>query len=454
MRTIIKTMPLALLLCGLGFFFTSCDEDQFQESIEPTLEADFEMNEIVALALPPAEATSTLTKSDRCFTFVYPVTFSLRGGTEVTVESDEELEALLTDVRGNMGALRPNFPITVLINGEEDNARTIAGATAFRALVDRCAGDNDGQRDCFTYNFPIDLTIDGATVTVNSGEEWRAAIQEAGRGATIRINFPITVTVGDNTLTLENAVALQRLRRRCAIRNDRVDERGHPCFRYVFPVDLTIDGATVTVNSYQEWRDAVVEAGRGASVEVNFPVTVVVPGQDAPLTVESREELRDIRESCVEDRTPGCFSINFPIRLMVGDRVIRVNSFAEWRRVIARAGGRNVSIVFPIIVTYDDRDRRVLVNNAREYRRRIAACRASDEIEAPCFRFVYPLDLAVGDQVFTVNNLREMARVRAEAGDRDVSFVYPFSVTLPTSDAPTEIEDPEAYARLLASCQE
>lgn len=454
MRTIIKTFPFALLLCSIGLLFTSCDEDQLQESIQPTLEDDFEMNEIVALALPPEETTSTLTKSDRCFTFVYPVTFTLRNGTEATVGTDEELEALLQRVRGNTAALRPNFPITVLINGEAANPLAIAGAEAFRALVDRCTGASDGIRDCFTYNYPIDLTIDGRTVSVTSGEEWRAAVQEAGRGATIRINFPITVTVGDNTLTLDNAIALQRLRRRCAVRNDRVDERGHPCFRYVFPVDLNVDGAVITVNSYQEWRDAVVEAGRGASVAVNFPVTVRVPGQDAPVTVESREDLREIRASCVEDRTPGCFSIAFPIRLTVGNRVVRVNSFAEWRRVIARAGDRNVSMVFPIIVTYDDRDRRVVVNNAREYRRRVAACHASDEVEPPCFNFVFPLDLAVGDRTITANSLREMARVRAEAGDRAVSFIYPFSVTLRGNEESTEISDQDMYARLLASCQD
>jgi hypothetical protein len=53
-----------------------------------------------------------------------------------------------------------------------------------------------------------------------------------------------------------------------------------------------------------------------------------------------------------------------------------------------------------------------------------------------------------------VNNMRELIRVRREAADRDVSFAYPISVTIGDSEEPTEIEDAEAYARLISSCQD
>lgn len=441
---------LAALL--LAVCFTACDEESFIENTEPVIPevaVEDEMPKSLAAALPPSDPTTASDRNDGrrgCFRFVFPISVELADGTVLTAESNEDLREIVSRLSG--ASLGANFvyPFNVLL--ANDASVTIANFENFRRLQAFCMERDGGNPDrpCFRYNFPIDLSIDGETVTVNNGEEWRRAVNAAGEDADVSIVFPISVDLPlqNEPLVLESQEELNRLRRRCAdIDNDR------PCVRYVYPIDLTIGDRTVTVNNLEEWiRARRAAAEEGLDVAIVFPINVVFRGER--LEVENEQQLRRIRNICNEVTDRPCFRFIFPLDLNVGDQTVTVNSLREWREVLMEAGEAEVSIAFPIDVVF--RGDRISLENAQQLRRVRNACE-EETPDRPCFRYVFPVNLSIGDRAVTVNNLEEWARARraaAEAG-LEVKVVFPINVVF--RGERLSLENPHQLRRLKNACQ-
>ncbi|MEL7160218.1 MAG: hypothetical protein AAFN92_05620 [Bacteroidota bacterium] len=386
MITIPKRFPALLALFALLFLSWSCDEEQFVDNNEPFVEeitVAEEMPQALIAALPPdveedpnssgdPEADAARDGRRGCFRFVYPISVELDNGTVLTASDNQELRSIYQRIRDAETGANFVYPFQVTLrNGVEF---TVEGFAQFRRLQNFCLeGSGDDQNGpCFRFNFPIDLSIDGETVTVNDGAEWRRAVIAAGREATIRIVYPISVTVAgqDEPLVLEDREALIRLRRRCISVSD------DPCLRYFFPLRLNVDGETTFVRDFREWRRVAQAAD---SVSIAYPLTVLFRGQR--ILIRTPEQLRRVLNACGEvdddgeDERP-CLRFVFPVTLDVNGEEVTVNSLREWHQA-AREGaadgtGADVSIVYPVTVNF--RGEEVTLNSTEQLQRLRNAC--------------------------------------------------------------------------------
>ena len=177
-----------------------------------------------------------------------------------------------------------------------------------------------GRFGCFELVFPVTVNLpDGTTAEVNSYDEmaqvFRAYYADSDHRGAGRpypsFEFPVSVISQDGELiTLNNADEMRRLRLECA--NDRFgqhDIRGHSdrllsCFEIVFPINIEFpDGSIVQANSRQELHQLIRTWHQDHPVvdsrpKVVFPITVKLTEDGTLVTVDNREELHDLKDSC------------------------------------------------------------------------------------------------------------------------------------------------------------
>lgn len=184
-----------------------------------------------------------------------------------------------------------------------------------------------GRLGCFELVFPVSFNLpDGSTATVNSYDELKTTLRayfEANGGGTRpagtrpfggrpRLDwvYPIQVITKDgDIINLENDDQLARLRADCAGRFGENGWQGHrlrplACFDIVFPMTIEFpDGTTQTVADRQAFREAIRtwRAANPTATErphLTFPITVKMTADGSEIVVNSREELRTLKEGC------------------------------------------------------------------------------------------------------------------------------------------------------------
>ena len=180
-----------------------------------------------------------------------------------------------------------------------------------------------GRFGCCELVFPVTLVLpDGTTAEVNSYDEvkqtLRAHFDAAGsprppRGQRPHLTFvfPISVISQDGeVITVETEEAMRRLRADCAGATfGNHDPRGHgqhglSCFDIVFPITIAFpDGTTATAADRQAlhlllrtWRKD--NPGATQRPQITFPITVKMTDDGSLVTVNSREDLRQLKEDC------------------------------------------------------------------------------------------------------------------------------------------------------------
>jgi hypothetical protein len=179
-----------------------------------------------------------------------------------------------------------------------------------------------GRFGCYELVFPVNIVLpDGSSVEVYSYDDIKLALRNyfqnnsGQRPKKVRphlsFEFPISVLSQDGELiTLNSQDELLELRRACAGATfGNHDPRGHgdrrlTCFEVVFPITIEFpDGTTVEVSSRQEMRQAVRQwhsnnPGQPARPKIVFPLTVKMTEDGALVTVNSPEELRQLKADC------------------------------------------------------------------------------------------------------------------------------------------------------------
>ncbi|MEM6769724.1 MAG: hypothetical protein AAF597_03980 [Bacteroidota bacterium] len=298
-----KQLLFALLFVGTLLFVTSCDEDNLQEQTFMDVTTEEQLPELLEASLlpPPADPDEPNAEPAEsrtpCFRFVYPISFVLRNGTTVTTENREDLVAFIARLR-NTG-LRANFvyPFDLeLANGE---TISILNFREFRRIRTFCTNrDNILDEPCFRYNFPLDVTVNDRMVTINSAWRLRLVLRAAARGATVRLDFPVTVTVPyqDEPLTINSRAELNELRQECG----DTDGDRQPCFRFVYPLDLAVGEEIVSVESRAEWREQVQSSGEDVTVRPAYPLDITILATEETFTVNASDGWAEVRDICRE----------------------------------------------------------------------------------------------------------------------------------------------------------
>jgi hypothetical protein len=208
--------------------------------------------------------------------------------------------------------------IAIFVACNKDNAADVDEAVdeALYSLQER---GGMGRFGCYELVFPLSITLpDGTAVEIDSNEELVSAVRRYfsshGRPRQHRqlfqFVFPISVISQDGDLiTIDDQEGLFRLRADCAGTFGNHGPQGHgnhglSCFTLVFPITIEFpDGTTAEAADRMALRQLIRDwrqnnPGSQERPKIVFPITVKMTADGSLVTVNSREELRQLKEDC------------------------------------------------------------------------------------------------------------------------------------------------------------
>ncbi len=289
---------------------------------------------------------------------------------EATADLDTQDLNYLLDLEAD--ALVDELAIAAETEGEAARAVFATGEDAAEGHV--------FSGDCFALVYPVGIDYpDGTSTTAADPDELKAQIRAyvstnprpRRRGTRPQLSFPLTIQLADGSLeTLDNRRELFAQLREC---RPEVD----PCYTLVFPVSVTLGDRTLSADDAEALRLAI-RTSRQANPDAGAPRLVfpveVESATGEVIEVASREEFYRLRRTCRTERRE-CFTFVYPVTIQhrsAGQKI--VEDAAQLRRAFSHANGRGRwMIVYPVSVTIDGNT--VAVESAEGLRRVRQRCR-------------------------------------------------------------------------------
>ena len=233
------TKKLNWLLCLSALLFVfSCNNPIAEEVVdfENNL-ANANSNENIAFKLLQIYSEPNLDtrtrmfdsqKSDeKCFEFVYPISFILPDGSEVTINNDEDWDQIVLWYEENKDAEEEPeiiYPFDVVI---DEDVKTITNKKDIEWLEEYCYekdSEKDSEKDydekCFEFVYPISFILpDGSEVIINNDEDWDQIDlwYEENKDAEEEpeIIYPFDVVIDEDVKTITNKKDFQTLEDNC-----------------------------------------------------------------------------------------------------------------------------------------------------------------------------------------------------------------------------------------------
>ena len=234
------------------------------------------------------------------------------------------------------------------------------------------------------------------------------------------------------------------------------DKGDWKCFDLSLPVSYTMpDGSTITVSNEEDW-DAIkswYEENPESEEKpvLQFPVNVEF--DDETVTVNSEEELRELKQECWRDESEErqCFELVFPVTFIMPDAstiTVDTDDDAGWQPVkdwyeANPDSDERPTLQFPVDIIYEteDGDSTLSINNDEEMENVKIRCReewadSESEQDEECYEFVLPISFTMPDgTTITIENeedwysLREWYANNDEA-DEEPSLQFPVNIIL------------------------
>ncbi|MEE9373620.1 MAG: hypothetical protein V3V00_11270 [Saprospiraceae bacterium] len=153
---------------------------------------------------------------EECFSFVFPISYTLHDGTTITVNDEDELnkfhETIGVEIIDSV-LTHPTiiYPITVAL--PDSTTQVIASDDEFLEMVSSCFQDvyseeGDLEHFCFDISFPVTVLLpDGTSLIANNDDDvekiftkWVEENQETSTAPTFQ--YPITITKKDDTIEM------------------------------------------------------------------------------------------------------------------------------------------------------------------------------------------------------------------------------------------------------------
>ena len=236
---------------------------------------------------------------------------------------------------------------------------------------------------------------------------------------------------------------------------DRDEDKGDwKCFDLVLPVTYIMpDRSTITVGNendwdvLKDWYEANPESEE--KPELQFPVNVEF--DDETITVNSEEELRELKQECWRDESEEreCFTLVFPVTFIMPDGsniTVDTDDDAGWQNVkdwyeANPESDERPTLQFPVDIMYEteDGDSTLTVNNDEEMEYVKRSCREewdNMEEDEDCYEYVLPISFTMPDgTTITIENeegwlsLREWYVSNGEAEEEPL-LQYPVNIVL------------------------
>lgn len=283
--------------------------------------------------------------------------------------------------------LMASLLVMVLAFGMTSCSDDLLGADEITSATGGGGDDASSEMgECFDLVFPLSITYpDETTVEVGSAEKlkelrdaWRDEVlgEDAGRkrlprDQRLHFVFPIDISQDGETQTLESKEDLGALLKECRPRGRkghgrRGRHRGGKCAKIVFPVTVVMpDDSEITATSKEDMKEQI-DAWKDANGELSerpefvYPVTLMLK-DSTEVIANDREELKEAMTSCKSERRQRCFKPVFPLSVtMPDDSVISADTPQDLRTQVkawVEANGElseKPAFVFPITVELKD----------------------------------------------------------------------------------------------------
>ena len=350
-----KKLTRTLMAVTIGMaIFTSCDQNLTEDLI-----ATSETNELTNEEISSAIETMA---------FKYSITAIDNDDTEVIISSDDELSEY----------------------GQKNGRARIV--------------------------FPIDITVDGETITVNSKEEMKALVGEKKRKHRkphFELVFPVSVATEDGEVEIADKESFKAYR-------ESLEEGIKPAF--VYPISVVVNEETIVVNNEEELIALKPEKeGRPARPELVFPVSVVTA--DGNLEIADSNAMKTYKETLEEGVRP---EFVFPISVIIDEETIVINNEDELKALMPKKGNgpkgnggqgnqgdrpSRPELVFPVSVVTADGNLEIADSDAMK-----AYKETLEEGVRP--ELVFPISLIIDGETTVVNSEEEMKALKPKKGGR------------------------------------
>jgi hypothetical protein len=345
----------------------------------------------------------------KCFDLMLPVTYVMPDGSTLTVENENDWDALKEWYEANPESdEKPEiqFPVNIELDDREGTINVVVNnEEEMRGMYSRCGDqrdDEDGK--CFDFILPISYTMpDGSTLTVENENDWDAIKEwyEANPESDERptLQFPINVEFDDETMTVNSEEELRELKQECW----RNESEERECFTLVFPVTFIMpDGSNITVDTdddagwqnVKDWYEANPESDERPTLQ--FPIDIIFETEDgdSTLTVNNDEEMEYLKRSCREEwadddmeEDEECYEYILPISFTMPDgTTITIEDDEDWFSLREWYANNDESeeeplLQYPVnIVLFDDENGQstITINNEEEMNQVEEECWGND----------------------------------------------------------------------------
>jgi hypothetical protein len=160
---------------------------------------------------------------EECFEFVYPISFVLPDGSEITINNDEDWDKIDLWYEENKDSEEEPeivYPFDVIV---ENEIITVESEEDLDHLEEYCFEEyyeEDYEEECFEFVYPISFVLpDDSEITINNDEDWDKIDlwyeENKDSEEEPEIVYPFDVIVENEIITVESEEDLDRLEEVC-----------------------------------------------------------------------------------------------------------------------------------------------------------------------------------------------------------------------------------------------
>ena len=300
-----QTLKIAsLLFAGLMMtVFVACNKEETVVSSE-----DFTIASLLEDEGPFSKHGPRGRKGD-CFDVVFPVMVEFPDGSSSEAANKEGLAEILKAWKAaNPDATsRPKIAIPFDVQLKDGTLASIESEEDLKALMGTCKvrphGRKPDVKPCAHFVFPVSFTYKDTVTTVNSREElakylhkWRQSNPAAGTHPTLV--FPITIKTPAGNKVVNSQEELRAAEKMCNRKG-----KGNPCIETVFPVTLNFPDGTKTTVADREALKEALKTWKTANPTATERPTIAFPHKvllkdGTEVTVNSKEDVKKLIEDC------------------------------------------------------------------------------------------------------------------------------------------------------------
>ncbi|WP_197022164.1 hypothetical protein [Sediminibacter sp. Hel_I_10] len=289
-----KTLkPILLLIIGVLLTMTSCrteDDLAIDPPVEETVEANSTVANLMSRIASNDGSSDNIIDNASCLSVQLPITVTVNG-IELEINDDsnyEDIEDIIDLFEDDDDSVVISYPITVVLT--DFSTVSINSDEELEALAVDCVGENEDDDDieCIDFQYPITASVFDINndlinaITINNDNDMYDFIDDLNDFAAVTINFPITVIFADETTQIVNTI--QELENVIELADDSCDEDDDNDFDDDDCDDCSTDALENIFTNCAEWTvdklerndDDLEDSYVGYTFEFNSDGTLVV----------------------------------------------------------------------------------------------------------------------------------------------------------------------------------